>query len=157
MKNKKMFIKWKGLLFTILWVISLGMFAQNITVRGTVTDENNEPVIGATVLVKGTSMGTVTDVKGNYTLDNVPINGTLEFSYVGMKTKVVNVNGKTTINVVMEEDVIGLEEVVAIGYGTMRRSDLTGAVATANMKALENSPNVNILQSIICNEIFKDL
>ncbi|HOV35852.1 MAG TPA: TonB-dependent receptor plug domain-containing protein, partial [Dysgonamonadaceae bacterium] len=139
MKNKNVSFKEKGWLFAILWIISLSVFAQNITVSGTVTDTNNEPVIGATVIVSGDpSHGTITDIDGKYILPNVPADGSLEFRFVGMKNLVVPVNGKTTLNVVMESDTKALEEVVVIGYGTQKKSDLTGAVAVVSATDLKN-------------------
>ena len=94
MKRKHSKIILKKLLFIILWTISLGMFAQNITVQGVVTDSDNESVIGATIIVEdNATIGTVTDIDGNYVLNNVPSNGNLEFSYVGMKSQTVPVNG----------------------------------------------------------------
>ena len=121
--TKKVFYSFiKGVLFTLMWMISFGVFAQNITVRGSVRDSKGEPLIGVTVKVSGTTTGTITDVNGNFTLANVPSNATLEFSYVGMKTQTVSVDGRTTINVVMEEEAVALEEVVAIGYGYMKKN-----------------------------------
>ena len=91
----------KGLLFSIMWVVAIGLSAQNITVSGTVIDGFDDAVIGATVVVVGdASHGTVTDIDGNYTLNNVPSNATLQFSFVGMTTQTVTVNGRTVINVV---------------------------------------------------------
>ena len=125
------------------------MFAQNITVSGTVTDENNEPVIGATVIVSGDpSHGTVTDIDGKYILPNVPADGSLEFRFVGMKNLVVPVNGKTTLNVVMESDVQALEELVVIGYGTQRKEAVTGSVASVRGDVLQEMPSSNITQAL---------
>ena len=116
MKRRNSTSMWKGLMFALLWTVSLGLFAQNITVRGTVTDANNEPVIGATVIVSGdATRGTVTDIDGNFTLANVPQNGSLEISYVGMQTQVITVNGRTTLNVKMVSDTELLDEVVVVG------------------------------------------
>ena len=149
MKNKNVSFKEKGWLFAILWIISLGMFAQNITVRGTVTDENNEPVIGVTVIISGDpTRGTVTDMEGRYELMNVPVDGSLEFRYVGMKTQVIPVNGRTTIDVVMVPDVEILEEVVVIGYGTQRREAVTGSVASIRGDVLREVPSSNITQAL---------
>ena len=121
-------------------MITLGVSAQNVTVKGTVTDKTGETVIGATVVEKGkTSNGSTTDFDGNYKV-SVPKNATLVISYVGMKTKEVAVKGQTTINVVLEDDAKMLEEVVAIGYGTMKKKDLTGAVATINSETLNAIP-----------------
>lgn len=130
MTKKHSITKWKGLLFAMMWTISLGVFAQNITVNGTVTDANNEPVIGATVMVENTTNGTITDIDGNYLLSNVPPQATLQFSYVGMKAQTIAVNGQTTINVKMASDTELLDEVVVVGYGTQRKVNLTGTVNT---------------------------
>ena len=116
---------------------SVSAWAQNISVSGTVTDVNGEPVIGAYVLVKGTSNGTSTDVDGKYQI-NVASNGTLVFTLVGMKDVEVPVNGKATINVTMQEDSEMLDDVVVIGFGTQKKENLTGAVASVNIsKALD--------------------
>lgn len=117
-----------AILFLFLGISPLS--AQNITVRGIVTDAQNEPLIGATIIVQGTSNGTVTDIDGNYVLNNVPSNGTLEASYVGMRTQTIAVNGRTRIDVRMEEDSELLEEVVITGYGgTQLRSKVTNSIA----------------------------
>lgn len=113
------------LLFTSLFPL----FAQNITVKGTVTDELGEPLIGVTVQIQGTGIGTTTGADGGYSLANVPQNGKLEISYVGMRTQTLDVNGRTTINIVLEEDTEILDEVVVVGYGTQRRREITGSVA----------------------------
>ncbi len=119
----------KGSLFAWMWIFSLCIFAQNNSVRGTITDSRGESLIGVTVQVQGTTNGTITDVKGNYLLNNVPANATLEISYVGMKPQIIKVNNRTTINVTMSEDTELLDEVVVVGYGTMRKSDVTGSIA----------------------------
>lgn len=118
-----------GLIF--LLVCSVSLFAQNIVVRGTVTDQTyNEPLIGVTIVIEGTSHGTVTDLDGNYTLTDVPADGTLTFSYVGMQTQTIPVNNQTTIDVVLREDSGLLEEVVVTGYGgTQLRSKVTNSIA----------------------------
>ncbi len=100
------------------------------TIKGNITDENNEPLIGVSVRVKNaTNIGTVTDIDGNYQLD-IPLNSTLIVSYIGSVTQEIAVGSRTLINIVLEEDSHGLEEVVVIGYGTVRKKDLTGAVGT---------------------------
>ncbi|MBZ4651642.1 MAG: outer membrane protein [Proteiniphilum sp.] len=128
------------------WIMSLSflslstfsLFAQNITVKGKVTDPQNEPLIGATVVVQeNTAIGTVTDINGNYTLTNVPPNGNLEFSYVGMQKQIVAVKNRTTINVTMREDTELLEEVVVTGYGgTQLRSKLTNSISKVSNETL---------------------
>ena len=129
----------KGILFLLMWTLSLCLYAQEITVRGVVTDSNGEPLIGVTVQVEGTSIGTVTDMDGNFALQKVPSNATLEISYVGMTTQVVALNGRTTVNIVLEEDTEMLEEVVVIGYQTIRKADLTGSVSVFNPEEMKNT------------------
>lgn len=121
---------------------------QQKVITGRVTDTSELPLPGVTVLLKGTSNGTITDTEGNYSITNVPNNGVLVFSFVGMKSQEITVAGKSFISIKMEDETIGLEEVVAIGYGTMKKSDVTGAVASANLNVMENSPTTNILQTI---------
>ena len=127
----------KKLAFSLL----LGAFAlsgwaqQAITVKGTVKDAENNPVIGATVVVKGTTIGTTTDIDGNYTI-NVNQGQVLEFSYVGMQQSTVTVSNKNVINITMADGEL-LDEVVVIGYGTVKKSDLTGAVASVSGKDLQ--------------------
>lgn len=109
-------------------MLSFPALAQKITVSGTVTDNTGEPLIGASVLAKGSQVGTATDFDGNYRLEVAP-NATLVFSYVGYNTKEVAVNGQTTIDVTLDENSVVLNEVVAIGYGVVKKSDATGSVA----------------------------
>ncbi len=102
----------------------------NVTVTGKVTDSSGTPLPGVTVVVTGTTQGTITDADGNYSLHNVPGNVTLVFSFVGMRTQEIPVSGESTIDVVMREETVGIEEVVAVGYGTMKKTDLTGSVSS---------------------------
>jgi TonB-dependent starch-binding outer membrane protein SusC len=131
----------------VLWLWSLTASAQNI--QGTVTDETNEPLVGASVVLEGSTKGSITDEKGNYTLDITGVDkaNTLVFSFIGFTKQSVNIDGRTTINVSMK---VGddLTEVVVVGYGTQKKKDLTGAVATANLDAFREAPNVSILQSL---------
>ena len=97
MKHKHLICKWQGILFALLWAVSLGTFAQTITVRGTVVDDTGLTVIGASVVVENNrTIGTITDIDGKYVLENVPSEGTLIFSYMGMQTQTVAVAGRTT-------------------------------------------------------------
>lgn len=121
---------------------------QQKTVSGKVTDSSGQPLPGVTVVVKGTTTGTITDFDGKYTLANVPGDATLVFSFVGMKSQEVPVAGKANINVTMSEESIGIEEVVAVGYGKMKKSDLTGSLIRANVEAFREMPNINIVQSL---------
>lgn len=110
------------------------------TISGRVLDASGSPLPGVTVVVKGSTKGTITDAQGNYSLPNVPGEATLVFSFVGMKTQEIPVGGKTTINVNLAESTIGIEEVVAVGYGTMKKSDLTGSVASVSTKSFIDQP-----------------
>lgn len=115
--------------------------AQQATITGTVTEASTgDPAIGVTVLVKGTSHGTVTDIDGKYTLSNVSTDATLVFSYIGMLTQEIPVNQRTVIEVIMREDVHALEEVVVIGYGTSRVKDLTSAITTIKPEEIMKTP-----------------
>ncbi|MDG3582660.1 SusC/RagA family TonB-linked outer membrane protein [Galbibacter pacificus] len=122
-------------------------YTQAQTVSGTVSDENG-PLPGANVLVKGTTNGTQTDFDGNYQLADVPDDATLVFSYVSFKTKEVAVNGQTTINVTLQPDTQALDEVVVVGYGTQRKSDLTGSVSTISSQSIEEMPTTNPEQAL---------
>ena len=116
--------------------LSFPALAQKITVSGTVTDPTGEPLIGASVLAKGTTAGVATDFDGNYHLE-VESNGTLIVSYVGYNTQEIAVNGQTKIDVTLQENTVVLSEVVAIGYGTVKKSDATGAVATVKPSEIQ--------------------
>jgi iron complex outermembrane receptor protein len=126
------------LLFVLGMLVSTpNIFAQggNITVKGNVKDNNGEAIISGSVVVKGTTTGTVTDVDGNYEI-NAPSNGTLTFTYVGFKTQEIPINGSSTINVTLLEDTEMLEEVVVIGYGSVKKEDLTGSVTAISANSL---------------------
>lgn len=113
---------------------------QTKSVSGTVTDDTGQPLPGVTVVVKGTTQGTVTNVDGEYSLPNIPENATLQFSFVGMRAQEIPVAGKTNINVVLTQDAIDIEEVVAIGYGVTKKTDLTGSVASISAERLREAP-----------------
>lgn len=137
-----------ALLFLLVAMISLGVSAQNVTVKGTVKDKTGETVIGASVVQKGnTGNGTITDIDGNFTL-SIPSNATLVISYVGMTTQEVALKGKSQVNVVLEDDAQALEEVVVIGYGTVKKKDLTGSVSSVGAKQLAAIPVTNAAEAI---------
>ncbi len=121
---------------------------QRQSASGKVTDSSGAPLPGVTVAIKGTTQGTITDANGGYSLSNVPGNATLVFSFVGMKTEEIPVNNKAVINVILNQETIGIEEVVAIGYGTVRKSDLTGAVTKVNMEEVAKLPNISVIQAM---------
>ena len=120
--------------------VSYAQSPDKITVAGCVKDAAGDFLIGATVQVKGISGGTITDIDGNYTLKDVPRTATLVFSYVGMQNKEVPVNGKSTINVTLLDDALQLEQVVVIGYGSVKKSDVTGSVTSVKTEALKEIP-----------------
>lgn len=114
------------------------LVSQNNVVRGKVIDVNGEPVIGASIVVKGTSTGAITDLDGTFTINNVSGKAVLVVSYVGYKQQEVAVNGKSVINVTMQEDSEMLSEVVVVGYGAMKKSSLTGSVTVVDSRMFEN-------------------
>ncbi|RKD90308.1 TonB-dependent receptor [Mangrovibacterium diazotrophicum] len=103
---------------------------QTISVKGKVTQSDGTAIPGATIIVKGTSIGGITDFEGNYSLTDIPTDAVLVFSFVGMRSQEVSIDGRQTIDVQLEEETIGLEEVVAIGYGTVKKRELTGSVSS---------------------------
>lgn len=128
-------------------LLPMCMFAQQITVQGVVKDQTGETVIGASVMEKGTTNGTITGIDGDFSLNMSP-NGTLVVSFVGYKTQEVRVKGQKQLQVVLSEDAEMLDEVVVIGYGTMKKSDLTGAVSSIGNKDIKDSPVSNLGQAI---------
>lgn len=124
----------KGMLLAVLWCFSLSIYAQNLAISGKVIDESDIPLIGVTIQVEGTSNGTVTDLDGNFQLGNVPADGKLVVSYIGMRTQTIGVNNQTTFSITLLEDVAALEEVVVVGYGGVERRDLTSAVSKVTSK-----------------------
>lgn len=128
-------------------LLPMCMFAQQITVQGVVKDQTGETVIGASVMEKGTTNGTITGIDGDFFLNMSP-NGTLVVSFVGYKTQEVQVKGQKQLQVVLSEDAEMLDEVVVIGYGTMKKSDLTGAVSSIGNKDIKDSPVSNLGQAI---------
>lgn len=133
MKREKLNLL-KGGMFIILWTLSLHLFAQNLTVSGTVKDTTGDLLIGVTVQVQGTSFGTVTDANGRFVLPDVSSSATLEISYVGMQTVAVSVDGRSNIDVVLREDTEILDELIVVGYGTQRRREITGSVTNVSVE-----------------------
>ena len=134
--------KFKNLRFALVaatLTMSANGFAQTV-IKGNVTDNTGEPIIGASVIEQGTNTGGVTDLDGNFTITLTGNRKKLKISYVGMKPQLVNVAGKSTINVKLEDDSNSLNDVVVIGYGAVKKKDLTGAVATVDNKALTQVP-----------------
>lgn len=116
-------------------------------IKGVVLDSNGEPIIGANVVQKGTTNGVITDFEGNYSL-NIPEGATLQISYIGYKVYEVKVGAQSTINVTLEEDSEMLDEVVVVGYGTMRKSDVTGSISTAKGSDIIKTQSFNALDGL---------
>ena len=130
----------------LLCLFPLGAMAQGI-VKGTVNDEAGEPIIGATVKVQGTQKGSITDFNGNFSVEAAS-NATLEVSYVGYVTQKVKVGGQSNITVTMKEDAQMLNDIVVVGYGTMKKSDITGSVVSVNTEDMMKRAPVNIAQGL---------
>lgn len=136
------------LFLAIFMVFSLGSYAQQKQLSGSVTDADGAPVPGVTVVVQGTTNGTVTDFDGNFTL-TVPANAAkLMFSYIGMRTQSLEIGNQTTFNVVLEPDVIGVDEVVVVGYGTRLKEELTGAISTVSEEKMAISTESSVMSRI---------
>ena len=133
-------------LLFLLCLLPMGAMAQGV-VKGTVSDEAGDPVIGASVKVVGTQTGGITDLNGNFSV-NAASNATLEISYVGYLTQKINVGGRQNIKVVLKEDAQTLSDVVVIGYGTMKKSDITGSVVTVNTEDMMKRAPINISQGL---------
>lgn len=131
-------------------LFAITSMAQNkITISGVVTDKTGETVIGASVRVKGQeSKGSITDINGKYQIVDVASNATLIFSYIGMREQEIAVNGRSTINVKMEEDSQLIDEVVVVGYGSAKKRDLTGSIVTVKADEIASKPSTNPLASI---------
>lgn len=136
------------LLFKFFFLLLSGaLFGQNTTITGRVTDAAGSGLPGVSVFLKGTSTGGITDVEGNYSVGAT--SGTLVFTFIGYKTVEVAIDGKTSIDITLEEDVTALDEVVVIGYGTQEKKDLTGAVGIVGKEAMDSRPNTqfgNLIQ-----------
>ncbi|WP_150452397.1 SusC/RagA family TonB-linked outer membrane protein [Arenibacter lacus] len=141
-------IKDSLLLISFLLFVGFTNAQDNITVRGEVTDTDNQPLPGASVIVKGTTTGTQTDFDGNFVLGNVPGNGTLVFSYLGFTTVEIPVNNQSSFNIQLEEDAQALDEVVVVGYGEMRVKDLTSAITTVKSEELAATPTGQAMQAL---------
>ena len=140
--------KFKYLFLLLMLVTGIpSLSAQQISISGTVTDPSGEPIIGASVIAEEEGNGAVTDIDGNYTIKADAL-GKLRFSYIGYTTTTIPVEGRTTINVTMEENSAVLDEVVVIGYGTLKKSDLTGAVSSLGSKDIKEVPVNNVGQAI---------
>lgn len=122
-------------------------FAQNIQVKGNVVDTSSEPIIGASIVEKGTTNGLITDFNGDFTITVNP-QATIVVSYVGYKPQEIPVNGRTSINVILKEDELMLEETVVIGYGTLKKSDMTGAISSVDIDELSKRTTTNPAEAL---------
>ena len=139
----------KQLLIACLLLLSVCGFAQQITVKGIVTSAADQlGLIGATVQIKGTTTGTITGLDGDYMLDNVPSDAVLVFSSIGYETQEIPVNGRTTINLVMKEATELLDEVVVIGYGAVKKSDLTSSISTVKGEEITETVTGNAMDAL---------
>ena len=142
------------------WVKRISMFqlliyfsvllvnAQETSLSGKVSSKDGNPLPGVTVVVKGTSTGTITDSDGHFVLKSIVGSKTLVFSFIGMKSKEVPITTSTGYNIILDEDTYNLEEVVAIGYGTMKKSDLTGSVSSVKNEEIKAFSAANVLQAL---------
>ncbi|GGZ15876.1 SusC/RagA family TonB-linked outer membrane protein [Echinicola pacifica] len=133
------------LMFLVL--MSFYSFGQNVQVKGTINDENGQPIPGAAVLVKGTTTGTAADLDGNFTISASPEN-TLQFSFIGYKTHEVKVGNQSTITVSLDPDVSDLDEIVVVGYGSVKKSQLTGAISSVSSKDITDQPITDARQAL---------
>jgi TonB-dependent starch-binding outer membrane protein SusC len=147
-------MKFKSIYLTQQWLWAILAFlsitaASAQTVKGHITDVKNEPLIGASIVVEGTTKGAITNENGDYSLDVTGVDkaAALVFSFVGFDNQRIAINGQSVINVILSEGK-SLNEVIVVGYGTQKKRDLTGSVATANLDAFREAPNVSILQSL---------
>ncbi len=141
------FIK-KTFMTLVALMLAIPAFAQTVDVSGTVLDDQGEPLIGVTVMVEGTSNGTATDFDGNYNLKNVPSKGKLVFSYIGYAQQVVDVKGRTQIDVKMSEDSKALDELVVVGYGQIKKADLTGSVSVVDAGQITAKGSASVLEAM---------
>ncbi len=121
---------------------------QTLSIKGNVKDQKGEPIAGATIMVKGTTSGTISDIDGNYSITNVPSNAILLVSFIGFENQNLNVNGQTIINITLTEEVTNLEEFVVVGYGVQKKSDVTGAMTRVDSKELQAMPVKDALQGM---------
>lgn len=134
----------KMLLLSSLLLLLVGQVFAQVTIKGHVTDKVGDPLPGANIMIKGTTQGTITDVNGYYELPNVPPNSILVFTFIGMEPTEVTVNNKTVIDVKLFEDAQSLEEVVVVGYGEVKRANLTGSVVNIRADEIEDIPVTNL-------------
>lgn len=149
MRQRKLLYYLLGLMSAVMLLSPSMASAQTLTVKGKVVDQkSHDSVIGASVLVAGTDIGTITDMNGQFTLPNVPRNGELKISYIGYKTQIVPVAGKSSFDIALVEESEMLDEVVVVGYGVQKKVNLTGSVSSVKGDVLERRPVADATQSL---------
>ena len=149
-QNKNHGLPQRMLCTLFIFLISItAAIAQNVTVKGKVVDTNGEALIGVNVSVKGTTIGTITDLDGNYTLQAPNAKSTLTFSFIGFQSTDVAVNNQSTINITLKEDSQNLDEVVVVGYGVQKKVTVTGSVASVSGEMLKASPTTNLTNGML--------
>jgi TonB-linked SusC/RagA family outer membrane protein len=140
----------KQTIMTLLFIaFTLGLNAQGLQIKGVVTSaDDGQPVPGLSVFVKGTTTGTLTDINGYYSIDNVPVNSTIVFSFVGMKTREIVVTESATYDIVMASDMELIDEIVVVGYGTQKKSLVTGAIAKVDGEDLRKAADMRVTQAL---------
>lgn len=136
------------ILFLFMFFLCSSLTHAQKKVTGQVVDNTGEPIIGATISVKGTGTGTVTDLNGNFTLSNVPDGSTIEVTYIGFRTQTLKTDGKSTLNIKLQQDSQNLDEIVVVGYGVQRKSDVTGALTRVNAEELNSHPVNNAFEAL---------
>ena len=134
------------LIFVATMMVTVSALAQKLNVRGTVIDENKEAVIGASVLIKGSNIGTKTDIYGQFLLDGVKSGSELVISYVGMKTKTVQ--ARSSLSIVLENDDQILDEVMVVAFGEQKKSSFTGSAGVVDSKKLEQRQVTNVMEAL---------
>ncbi|WP_298649088.1 TonB-dependent receptor [uncultured Proteiniphilum sp.] len=150
MKNRNLLIFWKGLLLTFLWIISFEAIAQNIIVKGKVFDEQGHSLPGAAITVVGSTKGVITDNDGNYSIEVKPAD-MLTFSFIGLESQTIDVNNQTELNVILKEKASELDEVVVIGFGKQKKTDVVGSVASISSKELKKVSSSNMTTMLAGN------
>lgn len=149
-KQTKLFSSYSKriLMLVLIAMTALPVLAKDITVKGVVKEPSGETVIGASVALKGTSIGTITGIDGDFILNKVPENGSLVVTCIGMKSQTIAVNGRAFIEIIMEKDSKVLDEVVVVGYGTQKKANLTGTVNTVKAEALVGKPATSLTNAM---------
>lgn len=145
MRKADVFIKGRFFVLFLLLFVSFASFAQEHWVTGRVTDNEGYPMPGVNIIIEGTSQGTITDIDGKYSI-GATRDATLEFNFLGFHVQKINIGGRTNIDVIMKEDVMSLDEVVVVGYGQMKRTDVTGSMVSVSSDAIEKSAVTSIDQ-----------